>query len=299
MVARANLTRFRQEACDRYGLELSDYRAVHRWSIKQPEQFWALLWDFTQVICDERGQRVTSADDNMTRARFFPDAKLNFACNLLRRRDGADAIVYRGEAGVTRRVSWAELYRTVARSAHAMRRLGVVPRDRVAAILPNIPEAIVAMLAAASIGAIWSSCSPDSSTRRILHRLGQIGAKLLFVVDGYSYNGDIVDIRRKVADVHRAMPTVELVISIPFAGCGEITGTTPFAAFEAPGEPRDIEFEPLAFNHPLCILFSNGASHKPKGVVHAAGGTLLQCLKEHRLHCDSRRGDRLFSLTGC
>ena len=206
-VAQTRLTRFIEAAESTCGISLPDYAALHRWSIEQREQFWTLLWDFCGVRAATRGL-VALRDDRMPGAQFFPDARLNFAQNLLRRRDGAEAIVFRDEPGRISRMSWAALYERVHRVACGLRAAGVAPGDRVAAILPNIPEAIVCMLAAASLGATWSSCSPDFGTQGILDRFDQIAPTVLFAVDGYHYNGKLNDIRAKVAQIRAALPSV-------------------------------------------------------------------------------------------
>ena len=296
---RANLTRFIKEVANRHGTVCADYSALHRWTIEEPEKFWSLVWDFTGVICESRGQVIIADKTRMPGARFFPDARLNFARNLLRRRDDTDAIIYRGENGDEARVTWRELHEAVSTTAAALRARGVVAGDRVGAIAANIPEVITAMLASVSIGAIWSSCSPDFGLQGILDRLEQINPKVLFAVDGYHYNGNAIDVREKIAAVAKAIPSVEALISIPFLGDGDIEGAVPLSQIQSEHPVGEIEFESLPFNHPLYILFSSGTTGKPKCIVHGAGGTLLQHLKEQQLHIDLKASDRFFYFTTC
>jgi acetoacetyl-CoA synthetase len=297
-VAQTRLTRFIEAAESTCGISFPDYAALHRWSIEHREQFWTLLWDFCGVRAETRGG-IALRDDRMPGAQFFPEARLNFAQNLLRRRDASEAMVFRDEPGRVSRLRWSELYERVNRVACGLRAAGVAPGDRVAAIVPNIPEAIVCMLAAAALGATWSSCSPDFGSQGILDRFDQIAPTVMFAVDGYHYNGKLNDIRDKVAQIRGALPSVRELVCIPFADCGAIDGATMLGDFERSPPGPDIEFAMLPFNHPLYILYSSGTTGKPKCIVHGAGGTLLQHLKEHQLHSDVRAGDRLYYFTTC
>ena len=226
----------------------------------------------------------------MRETRFFPDARLNFAENLLRHAGDGTAIAFRGEDKVERRLSRDELAGTVSRLQQAMRAAGVGAGDRVAAMLPNMPEAVAVMLAAASIGAIFSSCSPDFGERGVLDRFGQIEPKLFFAVDGYWYNGKAIDVAEKVRAIAGKLPSARRTIVVPYLGRAEqaaagIAGGASLEAFLADFRPAPLAFERLPFDHPLYILFSSGTTGAPKCIVHGAGGTLLQHLKEHRLHC--------------
>jgi len=301
-VAATDMAAFMRDAGERWNRRFGSYQELHDWSIAEPEQFWRSLWSHAKVAALTQGARGIADPDQMPGARFFPDARLNFAQNLLRRRDDTDALVFWGEDKVRRRMSWRELYDAASRLAQALRDTGVNKGDRVAAFVANMPETIVGMLAASSIGAVWSSCSPDFGVQGVLDRFGQIEPRVLLAVDGYHYNGKTVETLDRVAEIVRALPSVEKTVVLPYAGSmqiGGVPGAVAYADFVAAYAPRDIEFEQVEFNHPLYILYSSGTTGVPKCIVHGTGGTLLQHLKEQRLHCDVRAGDRLFYFTTC
>ncbi len=285
----------------RFDLEIADYAALYDFSISRPEDFWRLMWDFGGVR-GSMGQRVVADLDRMPGATFFPDATLNFADNLLVNRGSAAAIVFKGEDRPIRTITHAELYDAVAAFASALRGEGIKPGDRVAGYVPNLPEAIIAALGAAAVGAVWSSCSPDFGAPGVLDRFSQIEPKVLVAADGYSYAGRHHDCTARIAEVVRALPSVRRTVLIPYLGSAtsakirDVVGWDEFVS-SRPGDGP--VFEPLPFNHPLYILYSSGTTGVPKCIVHGAGGTLLQHLKEHQLHCDIASGDRVFYFTTC
>jgi acetoacetyl-CoA synthetase len=308
-IAAANMTEFTRRVASETGRSFPDYASLWRWSNDEREAFWRALWDFAGVV-GERGERTLMDGHKMPGARWFPDARLNFAENLLALRgcdDAADALVFRGEDRDRRRVTHGELTALVARMAAALKASGIVAGDRIAAFVPNLPEAIVATLGATSFGAIWSSCSPDFGVRGVLDRFGQIEPRVLVAVDGYRYNGKALPIVDKLAEIVDGLPTVERVIVVPYlersggpmANLSRIRGAIRWDDFMAPHAAGPIEFARLPFDHPTYILYSSGTTGEPKCIVHGAGGTQLQHLKEHLLHGDLKRGDRLFYFTTC
>lgn len=275
-----------------------DYQAFHAWSVDHKEQFWSLIWDYFEVQ-GVKGHRILERADAMPGAQFFPDARLNFAENLLRFRDHQPAVVFTNEHGKREQISHHELYLRTAQLAAALKRCGLNAGEHVAGVLPNCIETLVAMLATASLGAVWSSCSPDFGVQGILDRLGQVKPKVLFVVDGYFYNGKTIDITDKVESIHAQLPSVESLISIAFAGIGKSALHASTWVDFIDSNATELVFEQRAFNDPLYIMFSSGTTGVPKCIVHGIGGTLLQHLKEHALHTDLTRQDTLFYFTTC
>ena len=300
-IAAANMTRFMRSAEQAGHIPEANYQQLYDFSVSRPDAFWSAVWDFTGIV-GSKGARVLDASERMPGARFFPEARLNFAENLLRRTDDSPAIVFSGEDQVQRSLTARELRRAVERCASALRKAGVGSGDRVAAFIPNIPEAVIGALAAAAIGAVWSSCSPDFGVQGVLDRFGQIQPKVLISADGYFYGATRHDSLARVAEVLTSLPTVERTVIVPYAGqtagLGRIPGGVLWDDFLSTGD-TPLEFEQLPFDHPLYILYSSGTTGVPKCIVHGAGGTLIQHLKEHQLHCDVKAGDRAFYFTTC
>ena len=305
-VADANLTHFMRAAGVCWNRKFSDYASLHRWSIENREEFWASVWEFCEVD-GVRGDSVLINGDRMPGATWFPGARLNYAQNLLRRRDDSAALVFWGENKVRRRMSHADLYRQVAQMSAAMRSADIKAGDRVAAYMPNIPETIVAMLAATAIGAVFTSASPDFGLQGVLDRFGQIEPKLLIVADGYYYNNKTIETLDRAAEIADNLPSLLKTIVVSYVGddagqpdLAKIRNAIRLRDFVLPFSTHtEIGFEQLPFSHPLYILYSSGTTGVPKCIVHSAGGVLLQHLKEHKLHCDLKPGDRLFYFTTC
>jgi acetoacetyl-CoA synthetase len=294
---------FIAEANRRHGLKLKNYRELHAWSVAQGADFWDLIWDYCGVVGD-KGERRLIDGDKMPGAQFFPDAKLNFAENLLHAPGTGDALIFRGEDKVAYRLTWDELKALVSRLQQALRGAGIGAGDRVAVMMPNLPETIALMLAVASVGAIFSSCSPDFGERGVLDRFGQIEPKLFVTVDGYWYNGKPISIADKLATVAKQLTSAATVVIVSYLGdavkaAAQVPRARTLEDFLKTYAPKPLTFERLPFNHPVYILYSSGTTGVPKCIVHGAGGTLLQHVKEHRLQCDLRAGERLFYFTTC
>ena len=305
-IAGANVTRFAALVRERHGVDTGDYAALHRWSIENRAAFWSAVWEYGAVI-GERGEGPVLVDgDRMPGAKWFPGARLNFAENLLRRRDDATAVIFRGEDRVRRSLSFRELHDAVSVLAQALRAAGVAKGDRVAGYLPNMPEAVIAMLATASIGAIWSSASPDFGVQGVADRFGQIAPKVLFSADGYFYGGKRHDSIGRLAPIAERIPSIERIVVVPYtsdttsaADLAPVEKAVTLDEFTAGRTPSGIEFERVPFDHPLYVMYSSGTTGAPKCIVHGAGGTLLQHLKELSLHSDVKRGERLLYFTTC
>ena len=278
----------------------ASYDELWQWSVSEPAAFWSTVWDFCGAV-GEKGSQILVDREKMPGARWFPDAQVNYAENLLARRGEGEALVFWGEDKVKRRWTHAQLYREVARIQRCLIEAGVQAGDRVAGYLPNLPETLAAMLAATALGAIWSSASPDFGVQGVLDRFGQIEPKVLICVDGYWYNGKAVDCLEKNAEVVASMPSLLKTVVVPYLNAtpalAGIAGAVCWSDLPAAG--GEVRIERVAFDHPLFIMFSSGTTGVPKCIVHCHGGVLLQHLKEHVLHSDVRSGDRLFYFTTC
>jgi acetoacetyl-CoA synthetase len=302
-IAAANITRFLDRVNAEWSANLADTRALWRFSVDEPEKFWTSVRDFGELKAETWGERVLADGDKMPGAQWFPDARLNFAENLLRHRGDAEALVFRGEDKAERRMSRDELHDAVSTLAQALKAQGVGVGDRVGAYVANMPEAVIGMLATASLGATWSSCSPDFGIDGVLDRFGQIEPKVVIAVDGYFYNGKTLDIRSKVASIVEQLPSVQKVVVIPYAApdgdVSMIPNAVGLADFTGTFTPGEIDYAQVPFDHPLYILYSSGTTGKPKCIVHGTGGMLLKHVTEHMLSSDVREGDRVFWFTTC
>ncbi|HKU16409.1 MAG TPA: acetoacetate--CoA ligase [Steroidobacteraceae bacterium] len=298
-IERARLTRFMRFVRERYQAPVPDYATLHRWSVEFPEKFWSAVWDFGEIRAQARATQIIEDGNRMPGARWFIDARFNYAENLLPRDDGAPAIIFRNERGVRREISWHELHRETARIAAGLTAAGVQPGDRVAGFMPNIPETVIAMLAATSIGAVWSSCSPDFGLSGVLDRFGQIAPKVLFATDGYQYAGKPLDCMPTVQSLAKKISSITRIVLVPYlAEKPALDGLDCAIAFADFGDAgATTSFAQLPFDHPAFILYSSGTTGVPKCIVHSAGGALLQQVKEHALHADMGRDDRFFYYT--
>jgi acetoacetyl-CoA synthetase len=294
----ALVTQFARQIVRKHRLELNTYAEFHRWTVENPEIFWSEIWDFCGVIASRKGSTVLVDGDKMPGARWFPEARLNFAENLMRRGDRGDALVLWDERGFSRRLSYSDLTSEVSRATQALLALGLRSGDRAAAFIPNIPEAAVLALAALSQGIVWSSCSPDFGVEGVLERFGQIEPKVLFCADGYRYNGEDHDSLSRIREIAEKLPTVRKVVVVPHldpkVDVSDIPKAVRLDEWLRRYTPGGIDFAQLPFNHPVFILFTSGTTGKPKCIVHGAGGSLLQGLKMYKLHADVRPGDRYF-----
>jgi acetoacetyl-CoA synthetase len=273
-----------------------DYPALWRWSVDDLEGFWTSIWDYFEVAPSTTYERALAAEE-MPGASWFPGARLNYAEHILRSGDDdAVAILYAAEGGPLHEMTWRDLRDLVARVAAGLRGLGVTPGDRVVGYLPNVPEAVAALLACASIGAVWSTCSPDFGTRSVVDRFSQLAPKVLFAVDGYRYGGRRFDRSSTIDELRAALPGLEHTVLVPYLDTdARVEDTLDFHDF-ADG-PAELEFHDLPFDHPLWVLWSSGTTGLPKGITHGHGGVLLEQLKLSHLHVDVQPDDRVFWFT--
>jgi acetoacetyl-CoA synthetase len=302
-IKQANLTRFIEFVNQRYDQNFKGYAELYQWSVTRIPDFWAAIWEFGGVKASRPYTQVVDNPAKMPGAKWFSGARLNFAENLLRYRDVYPALVFTGENGGQTRMTYAELYDAVAKTAAGLREVGVTIGDRVAGFMPNMGQTVVAMLAATSIGAIWSSCSPDFGFQGVMDRFGQIEPKVLFSANGYFYNGKSHDSLGRVKEVMNAIPSIKRVVIVPYTtenpDLGGLRDAVGWHDFVDGREESEIDFEQLPFDHPIYIMYSSGTTGVPKCIVHGAGGTLIQHLKELWLHTDLKREDRIFYFTTC
>jgi len=286
---------------EKYHLPDNEYYTVHKWSFEHPEQFWAEIWNYFQIKHSIKYHHVVDDLTKMPGAKWFGGARLNFAENLMRRKDDHKALIFWGEDNIKREVTYAELYEQVRIVAAGFRQLGLKKGDRVAAFMPNIPETIIAMLATTSIGAIWSSTSPDFGIRGVLDRFSQIEPKIIIAADGYFYKGEVFDSQEKLKGIMHDLPTVEYVVMVSYTGFTNYSSIPNTISWDCLAQPtkEELTFEQLPFDHPLYIMFSSGTTGLPKSIVHSAGGTLLQHLKELVLHTNLQEDLIIFYYTTC
>ena len=302
--ASTNIAKFMTFVNERHGSSISTYDALHAYSVSAQEKFWSDIWDFCGVKAETQGERVIEDGDKMPGARYFPDSRLNYAENMLQRRDDKVTLVFRGEDKVRREVTARELHDDVSRMHAALAAFGLQAGDRVCGITPNMPETIVAFLGAVSLGGTWSSCSPDFGVQGVLDRFGQVEPRVLVVCDGYYYNGKTHNIGDKVREIASQLPTVEQVVIIDYIGEAEalaasLDNAVTLDGFMAPHTPGEIAYTQLPFDHPIYILFSSGTTGVPKCIVHTQGAALLKHMVEQTLHTDIKEDDKLFYFTTC
>ncbi len=302
-IRNSNITRFIEFVNRKYNKKIKNYNELHQWSVEFIPDFWASVWEFAEVRASKKWDQVVDDLTKFPGAKWFIGSRLNFAENLLRYRDDRLAFIFRGETQKYSTITYEELYRTVSRLAKALRQTGIQPGDRVAGYMPNLMETAIAMLASTSIGAVWSSCATDIGPHAALDRLGQIEPKVLFSVDGYFYKAKTFNTLENVAEVAKAIPSLEKVVIVSYAGekpdISQIPNAVHYEDFLVPEKEPPIEFEQLPFDHPVYIMFSSGTTGKPKCMVQGAGGILLHHLKELILNTDLKREDRLFYITTC
>ena len=299
----ANITRFIGLVNAKHHFNLDSYAGLYQWSVENIPDFWADVWDFGGLIASQTPDKVVTDLSKFPGADWFPGARLNFAENLLRYRDNQVAFIFKGETQTTRQMTYSELYDSVARFAHSLKESGIGVGDRVVGYMPNMIETVIAMLAATSLGATWSSCATDIGASAALERLGQVEPKAMITADGYFYKGKAFDTLEHAAEVARGIPSLKKVIVVSYTSLqpdiSQIPNSIHYEDFLSKENGLEIQFEQLPFGHPLYIMFSSGTTGKPKCMVQGAGGVLINHLKELLLHTDLKRSDRIFYITSC
>ena len=302
-IKQTNMYRFMNAINEKHQKEFSTYSELHKWSIDHIPEFWEAMWDFADIIASQKADRVVEDLEKMPGARWFPGARLNFAENLLRYRDDRTALIFNGESQVSKKMTYAQLYDEVGRIADSLRNAGIKPGDRIVGFMPNMPETIVAMLAATSLGATWSSCSPDFGIKGVLDRFGQIKPKVLFTADGYFFKGKRIDCLERIANILKDLPSIEKIVVVPYTENEPDVHVVPnaviYSDFRSHVSGLTVAFEQLPFDHPLYIMYSSGTTGLPKCMVQSSGGILIHHIKELMLHTDLKREDTIFYFTTC
>ena len=302
-IKQTNMYAFMNQINDRYDKHFTQYHQLYQWSIENISEFWANIWDFGEVIASNPYENVVDDPTKMPGAEWFSGARLNFAENLLRYTDDQPALIFKGEGQDAIRITYRELYDEVGRVARSLKAAGVRIGDRVVGFMPNMPESIIAMLAAVSLGATWSSCSPDFGIKGVLDRFGQIKPKVLFTADGYFFKGKRLDSLERISNILEQLPSIEQVVVIPYTqndpNISRVPKAVHYGDFKSAEPTSKIEFEQLPFGHPLYIMYSSGTTGLPKCMVQSAGGILLHQMKEMMLHTDVKRKDTIFYFTTC
>jgi acetoacetyl-CoA synthetase len=302
-IKQSNMYRFMNFINETCGQNFTEYAQLYDWSIDNISEFWAAFWKFADIIHSQSYDEVIDDATKMPGAKWFAGTRLNFAENLLRYRDDRVALVFKGEDQPPIKLTYAQLYDEVARLAKSLKALGIEPGDRIVGFMPNMPESIIAMLAATSMGATWSSCSPDFGIKGVLDRFGQIKPRVLFTANGYSFKGKKLDSLVRISNILKELPSIEKVVVVPYtedkADISAIDNAVHYQDFRSSESGLEIEFEQLPFGHPLYIMYSSGTTGLPKCMVQSAGGILVHQLKEHVLHTDLKRDDTLFYFTTC
>lgn len=302
-IKNSNMYRFMKLVNEKYGKNFTEYDALYQWSIENIPDFWASMWEFGEIKASKPYTQVVDDLTKMPGAKWFSGAELNFAENLLRYRDDRVALIFKGEAQESTKMTYAELYDEVARVAKSLKELGVQPGDRVVGFMPNMPQTTIAMLSATSLGAVWSSCSPDFGIKGVLDRFGQIKPKVLFTANGYSFKGKSFDSLERISNILKELPTTKKVVVVPYTekepDISGVPNAVLYEEFKSKEDNLEIEFEQLPFEHPLYIMYSSGTTGLPKCMVQSAGGILIHHLKELMLHTDLKREDTIFYFTTC